>query len=206
MHNASINYFEEIASVCGLLESSAKEFNALLGAYGASGLERAGSAAKKARDGVRSIRRSLEAALYHDFITPIEREDVISIVSAAEGVSCGIVYVLSEMRAWGITKSRGEAIEFSDAARRSLAVISRSAQNLEKFRKDHGVLKSAREASGIAKTSERLYFEAMSALIRGGANTNELLAWSRIYDRMDEMLCGCASLADAIGAAILNNI
>ena len=206
MQGVSVNYYDEIKSACSLALDGTRELDSLFGEFSpsklSSTLNRQGERAEK----MYALSRSLGNMLYDDFITPIEREDIVCIISAAVSLSDSVGEVLREMRVWGIGRGFGDAIEFSDLAKRCTLKISHIASELERFRKKPNIIRSIRDVSEMARGREKLYVDAMSALIKRTTSPSELVAWSGVYSRLDELLSRCAYLADAFGVAVIKNI
>ena len=206
MRGPSNNYFEEITAMCSVLESAARGFNSLLGAFSVKKLRETEDVLRRDAERAYTKKCSLESELYSDFITPIEREDIISIICALERAVHSFLCVCLKMKMWGITKSKGDAIEFSDVALRCSTKIKKISYEFEGFRKSKSIRMHIREATELARTREDLYVSAMSALVKSTANRDELLVWGGIYSSLDELCYNCECVLDAFGMAILKNI
>ncbi len=206
MRGASNNYFEEIAAMCAILESAAKGFNLLLGAFSIKKLRETEEELQRCAKCAYAKKCSIESELYSDFITPIEREDIISIICAIERAVHSFLDVCLKMKIWGVSKSKGDAIEFSDLALRCSSKIKKLSYELEGFRKNKSIRTHIRDAAELARSREGLYVGAVSELVKSTSNRDEMLVWSGIYSSLDELCYRCECILDAFGMAILKNI
>ena len=206
MKSASVNYYNEIRNACDILLGQARGINALFGDFSARRLDEVYLEYDAGQKKMYALSRTVERILYTDFITPIEREDIVSLLSSALSLLDSMGDVLREIRVWGISTGDGVTIEFSDLLLRCLTKISHIASELERFRKRPNIINAIRDTSELARKRDTLYSDAMTSLIKRTTNSSELVARSRIYCLLDEMLSRTSSLADAFAMAVIKNI
>ena len=206
MKSASVNYFNEIRNACDILLERARGLNSLFSDFSSRRLDEACSDYDAGQKKLYSLVRSVEGVLYTDFITPIEREDIVTLLSSAVSVLDSMGDVLREIRVWGISTGDGVTIEFSDLLLRCMAKITHVASELERFRKKPNIINNIRDTAELARKRDTLYTDAMTSLIKRTPSPTELAARSRIYSLLDEMLARTSALADAFGMAVIKNI
>ena len=206
MKSASVNYYNEIRNACDILLGQAREINALFGDFSARRLDEVYLAYDAGQKKMYALSRTVEGILYTDFITPIEREDIVSLLSSALSLLDSMGDVLREIRVWGISTGDGVTVEFSDLLLRCLAKISHIASELERFRKKPNIINAIRDVAELSRKRDTLYSDAMTSLIKRTTSPTELVARSRIYSLLDEMLSRTAALSDAFAMAVIKNI
>lgn len=141
-----------------------------------------------------------------DFITPIDREDLIEITQGLDDVVDAIDEVFSYIYMYHIEILRPEAVEMTSN-------LVKCAKSLKKVTEEFANLKKAKhlkerviEISDLEKDSDEIFTRAMYRLF-GEENTSarELLIWRDMYERLENCADTCEYIAHIMESAVLKN-
>lgn len=206
MGNASNNYFDIITGMTGILDDTARYFNNALTSFNINNLPKIREELENFCALSAEKKKSAENGLYKDFITPIEREDIMNIITSTERATCCFSETFSRIYIYNVSKIKENVYEFSDLSAQVSAKLKKFSLGFEKFRKTQNLYKKAESISELAREREKIYIEAMRKLVKESSNTDEIFVWSQIYNGLKKNCFLCGQAADEFGRAILKNI
>jgi Phosphate transport regulator (distant homolog of PhoU) len=143
--------------------------------------------------------------LAKEFITPIEREDILRTVCLIDDITDAIEDVLIKIDMYRVKTILPEALEFC-------AIIEQCCQGLTTIYKEfHNFKKSKELHAGIVEVNrledegDKLYRKAMRNLFDGSHDPIEVLAWSEVYSQLERCCDLCEDVADYIQEIIMKN-
>ena len=143
--------------------------------------------------------------LIREFITPLEREDILGLTSAIDDVTDSIEDVLLRLYMFNIHELRPDALEFSRIVAQCGAGLQDLMDEFPHFRKSKTIREKIIEINHLEEIGDRLYTEAMHRLHTERPDAVEILSWTTIYDRFEKCCDMCEHVADSVELVILKN-
>ncbi len=145
--------------------------------------------------------------LYHQlnvaFITPIDREDILSIIKETDDITDSIEAVSNKMWMMNVTnitppmKMMGEYIV---SACKSLVCLMSEIKN---HKKNNKLNEYAIEIKNIEEQGDKCYKDAMKELFDKEKDPIELIKMKEIYKELEDTLDNCEDVADCVEGIII---
>ncbi len=143
--------------------------------------------------------------LSKEFITPIEREDVMDMAHAIDNVTDAIEDIMIRMYMFNIRAVRKEAIKMADVITSCCKALSEALEEFHNFRKSqtlHGLIV---EVNRLEEEGDRLYMEGMRNLYTTCKDPIEIIGWTKVFDSMEQCCDVCENVSDVIESVIMKN-
>ena len=150
-------------------------------------------------------RHSLVAKLAKEFITPIEREDIMNITDHIDDITDSVEDVLIKIYMFNLQSIRPEALAFADIIRKCCDEVLRVFQEFENFKKSKSLYDSIIELNRLEEQGDTLYISAVRKLYTSQADAKEVAAWTEIYSRMETVCDTCEHAANLVEHVIMKN-
>jgi len=151
-------------------------------------------------------RHAMIKLLAKEFITPIEREDIMAMSDAIDTVTDKIEDVLQKMYMYNVQKVRSDAIEGADTIIECTDTLKSALEELSGFKKSKTINEKLIEINRLEEVGDRMYIEATRKVFsEPGIAPLEAFSWSHIFHYMEEVLDACEDAADVIEGVIMKN-
>ena len=142
-----------------------------------------------------------------DFITPIEREDIIELAQALDDVIDMIEGVLQRFYMFDIHFMHPKAIEFATIIRKELKALRKSMALFREFKKVKKIRAMVEDVNTLEEQADALYVETIRSLYTIDAeNAVRVEVWSRLFDRLEACCDACDDAADTMRTIVLKNV
>lgn len=152
-----------------------------------------------------SVRHGLTRHLLKEFITPIEREDIMQLATSIDDLTDAIEDVLLRLYMFNIQAIRSDAVEFVEVIARCCAALKDAVDEFRDFRKSETLRDKIIEINRLEEDGDALYAAAMHRLYAEETNAVSVVAWTTLYDRLEKCCDRCEDIADAIESVVLKN-
>jgi predicted phosphate transport protein (TIGR00153 family) len=152
------------------------------------------------------VRHNMVKLLAKEFITPIEREDIMAMGDAIDTVTDKIEDVLQKMYMYNVKAVRGDAIEGVEMIIECTEALKATLEEFPNFKKSKTINEKIIEINRLEEAGDRFYIRATNGVF----TDTELLpleafSWSHIYHYMEDVLDACEDAADIIEGVIMKN-
>lgn len=144
-------------------------------------------------------------ALAKEFITPIEREDVISLSSAIDNVTDSIEDVLMRVYMFNIQEIRQEAQGFSSVIMQCCAGLKAMMEEFHNFRKSTTIQSLIVNINRLEEEGDTLYTEALRNLFVNEKEPVQIFAWAQMFEQLEKCCDKCEDVADVVSGVIMKN-
>lgn len=142
--------------------------------------------------------------LAKEFITPIEREDIILVARQIDDITDAIEDVLVKMYMFHIGKMRPEALAFADIIVRCCEGLKTVFNEFHNFKKSKVIQEAIIEVNRLEEEGDKVYISAMRTLY-GENNALEIAKWSKVFNQLEECCDLCEDTADMVQEIIMKN-
>lgn len=143
--------------------------------------------------------------LLKEFITVIDREDILKLADAIDDVTDGLEDVLLRMYMYNIKTLRKDALEFSAIIIQCCREMKAMMEEFSNFRKSKTIRDSIIEINRLEEDGDKLFSQAMHSLYKEAGDPVEIMAWTLLYDQLEHCCDLCEDVAEDVDQVILTN-
>lgn len=143
--------------------------------------------------------------LIHEFITPIEREDIMSLAQEIDDVTDSIDDVLLKIYMYNIKSIKPETIEFSETIGEACRQLKIMMEDLHNFRKSAKIKECIIEVNRLEELGDTLYTKAIRNLYTTCENPIEVISWTEAFAMLEKCCDDCEDVADIVESIVMKN-
>ena len=144
--------------------------------------------------------------LVKEFITPIEREDIMLMIQQIEEVTDTIEDVVRKLFMYHVKELRHEAAEFAPIIRECCDNTKAMLENFKDFKKPTKVIfESIVKINELEERGDRLHCDAIKRLYSGDCSSVEVITWTKMFDIFEECCDACEDVSDVAETIMLKN-
>ena len=142
-----------------------------------------------------------------DFITPIEREDIVELAQDLDDVTDIIEGTLQRFYMYDVHFMHPRAIEFAEIIKKELKALRKSMGSFREFKKVKKIRSMVEDVSLLEEQADALYMDTIRQLYTvDAANAVRVEVWSRLFDRFEASCDACETVADTMASIMLKNV
>ncbi|AEE92184.1 putative phosphate transport regulator [Tepidanaerobacter acetatoxydans Re1] len=150
-------------------------------------------------------RHQMIGRLVKEFITPIEREDIMAIADCIDTVTDTIEDVLMRMYMYNISEVTKHAQKMTEIIVKCCRLLRQAFDEFPNFRKSQKLHELIVEINELEEEGDALYTEAIRALYLSNVNYKEIVAWDNTYHYLEKCCDACEDVAEVIENVIMKN-
>ena len=139
------------------------------------------------------------------FITPIEREDIISLSYNIDELTDKAEEVFIRIYMNNVQAIRPDALRMLDIVIACTEEVCALVKEFPDFRRSKKLNESIIRINSLEEQADRIYFASMRALHTEGGDVLEILAWREIYTYLEKCADACEHVADVVEEVVMKN-
>ncbi len=143
--------------------------------------------------------------LVREFITPIEREDIMAITDQIDDVTDAIEDVLLKIYMFNIQHIQDDAVLFAGIIKKCCDKLLNVFQEFVNFKKPKSLLEAIIELNRLEEQGDALYIKAVRKLYLTQKDARATTVWTEIYNVMETACDTCEHVADLVEHVIMKN-
>lgn len=151
------------------------------------------------------LKHKMVEKLVKEFITPIEREDIMALIDQIDDVIDAVEDVVLKLYMFNIKTIRPEAIAFAEIVCRCAGALVTVFDEFADFKKSKAIHQSIVEINRLEEEGDALYIRAIRTLYEGQTNALEATAWTEIFTCLEKCCDTCEHTADLVENVIMKN-
>ncbi|MBQ9124005.1 MAG: DUF47 family protein [Lachnospiraceae bacterium] len=151
------------------------------------------------------IHHDILRKLSAEFITPIDQEDILSLVQIIDEVTDALDEVVLDFYMYHIDRLPVAAPELSKVISRCVKALYEAAKELKNFKKPEELHKRLIEVNTIESEADEVYLEAVHNLFGTETESKVLIGHKAIYESLENCCDLCEHAADVIEQIIIKN-
>ena len=152
------------------------------------------------------INHTIYNTIATDFITPIERDDLLAIAQCLDEVTDSIEEVMLAFYMYDVRFMPEDAKEFARIIRKGCEALVAGMKEFKNYKKKVDLRSHLIAVNDAEEEGDRLFLDAMRRLYTEEAdNPMRVLVWSRLYNTMEKCCDACEHVADVVATALLKN-
>ncbi|MDD4188647.1 MAG: DUF47 family protein [Eubacteriales bacterium] len=152
-----------------------------------------------------SERHAMIRKLSNEFITPIEREDIMDLANAIDTVTDTIEDVALRLYMYNVKAIYEYAPEITDIIVRSCEAMKLSLEEFRNFRKSKTLHDLLVDINGLEEEADELYLKATRNLYVKSHDVMEVIAWDQTLDFLEMCCDACEEVANVIENVVMKN-
>ncbi len=145
-------------------------------------------------------------ALATDFITPIEREDIMALVAFLDDVLDYIEDVIQRFYMYDVNEMHPEALHFAEIIQKSCQSLNRVMGDFRNFKKAKNFKQLVIEVNDYEEEADRLFMNIVRDLHTAHRDDPMyVIAWTEVFARMERCTDACEHAADTMRSIVLKN-
>jgi len=203
--NKDFNYFKEFINLSGYCCDAAEMLHNVLSNYNPLEIEAQMLKIHEIEHLADKGMHNLMNRLMREFITPIEREDIISLVQNIDNVTDSIDDVIMRIYMYNVLSIREEALEFTDLIVKCCQALKTAIEDFSDFRKSKTVKDNIIEVNRLEDIGDRMYTMAMRNLYIASKDPIELMIWTEVFGSLEKCFDDCEDVANLMESIIMKN-
>ncbi len=143
--------------------------------------------------------------LIHEFITPIEREDINAVLSALDNVVDSIEDVAIKAHMFNLLSIRSEGIVMCDIIKKSTSAMAELMKEFSDFKKSKKIGEMIKVINDLESEADSVYAAGVRKLYTEENDAIAVVAWTRMFDSLEKCCDAVEHVAHQVGTAILKN-
>ena len=142
-----------------------------------------------------------------DFITPVDREDIIDLSQRMDSVTDNIEGTMQCLYMYDVHSMHANALEFALIIQGSTHALHRAMEDFRNFKKSEQFRDLLEQVNVYEEKGDMLYLTTIHNLYsEERERPMYVAAWSRIFDRMEKTCDACEHVADTMSSVVLKNM
>jgi uncharacterized protein len=140
--------------------------------------------------------------LNNTFVTPIDREDIILLSSALDDIADLTEEVADYLGLYKIEAPMEQAQRLAHILLQASRQIAEAMPRLRDFKDlDHYTI----EIHRLENDGDRIVREAVASLFEGGIDPMIVIRWKDLFERLEEAIDACESVANVLQSIVIKN-
>lgn len=201
----SFNYFDSFVKLVDFSCKAASLLNEIMNNFNSSQLQEKMIEMHEIEHNGDSARHEILRRLSREFITPIEREDIMALTDSIDDVTDTIEDVAMRMYMFNIQGIREHAIKITDIIVKCCNALKQALEEFYNFRKSKTLHNLIIEVNVLEEEGDKLFTEATRHLYVNCTNPIEVLAWDQTLHYLEKCCDACEEVANVIESIIMKN-
>ncbi|MDR1183860.1 MAG: DUF47 family protein [Coriobacteriales bacterium] len=144
--------------------------------------------------------------LAREFITPIDREDIIEMAHRLDDIVDYTEDVLQQIYMYDIQTLYEKALPMAVLMERASTALYGALGEFRNFKKSAVLAERVIEVNNFEEEADKLYTDSIRDLYKNYAdNPLYILTWSNVFSRMERCIDACENVADMMATILLKN-
>ena len=152
-----------------------------------------------------NLKHEMMSRLAHEFIPPIELEDIAALGGELDNVIDAIEDVIRRIYMFDVRELRDEALEFTELIVRCCEVFEEVVTEFADFKKSKTIHERIIQVNTLESDGDRVHERALRRLFTEGADTRTLLVWMNLFESLESCLDAIENAADVIESVVMKN-
>ena len=151
-------------------------------------------------------RHAMMKRLAREFITPIEREDIVSLADAIDNVTDTIEDVLLRIYMFNFTKMHEDVVKMAAIIVQCCEALKEAVVEFANFRKSQTLHKLIIEINRLEEDGDDLFVKATRELFVNEKDPVQIMAWRETLDYLEKCCDACEEVSEVIESVMMKNI
>jgi uncharacterized protein Yka (UPF0111/DUF47 family) len=151
------------------------------------------------------VRHEMLHRLVREFVTPIDREDIIALANELDDVTDKIEEILIRLYMYNVKYVRPAALQFADVIVSCARELKQAMIEFPNFHKSSTLRNAIIAVNTMEEKGDQIYVDAVRELHEGGVDPVEVAVWSELFDRLEDCCDVCEHVANTMEVIVMKN-
>ena len=199
------NYFHMFIDIAEDAITAARQLNDTMDHYDPETIEEQMLAMHELEHAADTKKHEMMERLVAEFITPIEREDIITLSWALDDVMDYIEEIYQLFYMHNVQTMREDAKIFGDLICRSAEALKACFDEFENFKRSQILRDRLIEVNTVEEIADKLYIDAVRRLHIEELDASKVHTWSVLFLQLERTIDRIEHVADTIEQVIMKN-
>jgi uncharacterized protein len=203
------NFFELFNQHAGYIVEGARAFISMIENYAnLDQREKYANAVVSAERSADKVTAEVNRLLHKTFITPIDREQIHSLINAMDDIVDLLQDATETMQLYDVKSMTEEVLRLGDLSAKCCERVQHAVSLLPKLNQTdaaEAAIKTCEEIDKLESDADRVMRSAMSKLFREENDVRELIKLKAIYEQLESISDRCEDVANLIEGVVLEN-
>lgn len=146
-------------------------------------------------------------AILPDFVTPIDREDILSLTNSLDEVTNMIEEVIQSFYMYDIRFMHDDAKKFAAITHKCCKHLQDALAEFDNFKKAHKSIQNhLRKVDDLEDSADELFMNCMHTMYSEESNHSvRVMVWTHIFATMEDCVDACEDIAELMNCIILKH-
>lgn len=199
-------YFDDFITMIGLSCQAAEYLKFSLENFDSMTLAEKRQALHQIEKEEDDLKHNMMNRLTKEFITPIDREDIIQLANDLDDITDKIEDILIRIYMYNIRSIREDALAYAGIIVRACTALQKAMNEFPNYKKSTQLKDAIIEINTIEEEGDALYMKAVRTLFKSERDPIAITAWSKLYDLLEDCCDTCEHVANVMERIIMKNI
>lgn len=199
------NYFDYFCSTTDIICEAAAYLDTSLKTFNKAGFMSQVDGMHEIENRADMAKHVMTKQLMHEFIPPIEREDIIELATKLDDIVDALDDAMRRIYMFNASEIRDGALQFSSLIVKCAEALKGAMTEFRSFKSSKVIKDKLVEVNTLESDGDHLYTELVHDLFCNEKDTLKLITWLKIYDDLEACLDYCEDAADIIESVIMKN-
>lgn len=151
------------------------------------------------------IKHKMMKHLVKEFVTPIDREDIIQLANDLDTVTDTIEEVLVRLYMYNIQSIPSDVLQLTDLIVECCKSLHAATTEFPNYQKSKTLMQAIIDVNTLEEKGDRLYVEAIRTLYTTNTDPIYISSWRTIIDRLEDCFDACENVADEMEIVAMKN-
>jgi len=153
------------------------------------------------------LKHRMLAQLMREFLPPIDRDDLIQLAEQCDDIADAIDDLPLHLYMYNVRDCRDDANQIMDGMLKIVTKTKTLMDHFHEFKHPEVMMQLISEINELEQAGDSYYLKAMHELytVNHSDNMAAVVAWSDIYDRMEDCYDDCEAVSEHIENIIIKN-
>jgi len=152
-----------------------------------------------------SIKHVAMERLIKEFITPIEREDIVQLLQELDNVVDAIDDIVGHLYMFNVSKIKSSAKELSKLVVKTCKALDSVAVEFKNFKKSDSIKQNMILVDTCEAEGDTLHIECIRKLFSEESSTIDIIVWKDIYECFESCFDCCEHAVNLMQSIIMKN-
>lgn len=143
--------------------------------------------------------------LSKEFITPIERGDIIELANKIDNITDAVEDILVNIYMYNISSMREEALEFSKLIVKICNETNSLIKEFRNFKKPSEIRKYIININDLEEEGDKIYIKGVKGFCSSILDPIKFITWKETFKYFEKCCDACEHVADAIEGVMMRN-
>lgn len=203
--NKDYNYFDAFVTAVGYCCASAEKLSTVIENYSPDHLSGQMKEMHEIEHQADIDKHDMMDRLLKEFITPIEREDIMSLSHEIDEVTDRIEDVLMGLYIFNVQTLHKDAVSFTGLIQQCCQALKKVMEEFHHFRKAPELMENIITINTLEEEGDKLYMHAIRNLYKEKSDPVEMLIWTEMFNRFERCCDACEHAANVVESVVMKN-